>query len=114
MCMDKDDKVVKVKVEKSRTPTGCYLLLTGLLLVGGVYAYCYKPRLAAEPPEVQAVFGIKDMVKDLQRAVGAEPDGIVGYDTMKKTNEAVKAEDKELFNDYAKPFFTASGGLEKK
>lgn len=41
-------------------------------------------------------------VADIQRAVGAEPDGIVGPETLSKWDEAI-------FNQYAARYMTPSG-----
>ena len=106
-------KLIKAIFEISKT-----VLFFGLffsLIAWACYNFASTPNWS-EPVNTEtkpAIVGVKVKVIELQELVDAEPDGIIGYETMEKVNEAVKAEEKELFNSYAEPFFTASGGLEK-
>lgn len=77
------------------------------IIVLAVLAYVTgytKGVIDAEKPQT-----VKEQVMDLQRRVGAVPDGIIGSETMTKVNEAVKAEEREIFNGYAEVYMTPSG-----
>lgn len=59
-------------------------------------------------PEPQV--SIRESVMNLQRRVGCQKiDAVIGPESTANINVAVKAEEKELFNDYATVYMTPSG-----
>jgi murein L,D-transpeptidase YcbB/YkuD len=73
-----------------------------LALSGMCWSFTRGVELAEKaynnPPHRETV---EQQIKRLQARIGAEPDGIIGYETMSKANKTVKAEQREKFDRYA-------------
>jgi len=83
-------------------------ILTALLcgLIGLVFIAAvglYLQYLSSKP--LQQPQTVREKLIEIQRLVGADPDGVIGPETTRLVNEAVEAEEQELFNEYAKPYF---------
>ena len=111
-------KLIKAIFEISKT-----VLFFGLFFSLIAWA-CYNFASTSnwtEPANTETkpvIVGIKAKMIEIQRITGCKKlDGKAGPEMIRIVNPIVeaenKAEEKELFNSYAEPFFTASGGLEK-
>ncbi|MFA5163784.1 MAG: hypothetical protein WC441_04705 [Patescibacteria group bacterium] len=80
--------------------------------VSSLIAPPVKPDHIVDANEL-VICEVEANVRYLQKLVGAEQDGVVGYDTMKKVNDAVKAERKQAERDKAnknaEKYFTVTG-----
>ena len=59
-----------------------------------------------EPTEPPLVI---ELVMDIQEAVGARPDGVIGPNSTALMNAQTKLDKPLLFDQYAAPFHTVSG-----
>lgn len=92
-----------------------YILLT-LVLAGLFGCWCFTKgiQLTERAYRYEPVYEtVEQQVMDLQGRVGAKRDGIIGEETMTKTNQAVKREQKEQFNQLALMYFTEDGSRKK-
>ena len=103
--MDKYYKYYEDKAKDSEQQAVYLLYLVIIALVFGTW-YCSFKWLTHKCPEPQP--RIMSII-ELQEAVGAEPDGIVGPDTIAAWQQY---ERDVIFNEYAAPYFTKSGGKE--
>lgn len=90
-------------------------LLSGILfvIVVGLFVerFVLRARLASRDAEIaflQRPLTIEAQIKAIQQQVGAEVDGVIGYETMGKANARVKEERWEEHNQFALKWFDAN------
>jgi len=86
-------------------------LLLIIILVGN-YTYTAQTTkiadLDAEIAFLQRPLTVEAQIKAIQQQVGAEVDGVIGYETMGLANAKVKEERREEHNQYALKWFDAN------
>lgn len=80
---------------------------TAIVLLAGYIGWLIKD---CHPGLRQQLPTITKQVKSIQRQVGCTKiDAIIGPETTKLINIAIKREERERFNEYAKRYMTATG-----
>lgn len=89
------------------------LLKILLLVIAYIFVFFAAMRFGVRIQKQQYIppyQTFREQVKTLQQRVGCSKiDGVIGPETTRLVNQAVKAEEPNLFNEYAEKYMTISG-----